>query len=121
VTIGAFWDTAPYSLLGVDRRFRVIISVMMKAVRTSETSIDSNETTRRYIIFIFAAIRTSNLIGTSYIYRTCTPCQTTKQFSKWSREGKSEQEILAFVNTLINAVTVKRVMDILVFSCVSCT
>jgi hypothetical protein len=41
-----FWDVAPCGLIGVDRHFR---GLMMKAVRTYETSVHSNETTRRYI------------------------------------------------------------------------
>jgi hypothetical protein len=40
----------------------VITALMMEAVRTSETSVCSNENTRRYIlegsIFILAAVRT---------------------------------------------------------------
>jgi hypothetical protein len=47
---GGFWDIAHCSLVGLDRRFRVIISLMMEAVRTSETLVYSNETTRRYIL-----------------------------------------------------------------------
>jgi hypothetical protein len=56
--IRAFWDVAPCSLVGVDRRFRGSHClhhqddesiVTMEAVRTSETSLYSNETTRRYI------------------------------------------------------------------------
>jgi hypothetical protein len=35
----AFWDTAPYSLIEVYRRFRV--ALIMEAGRTSETSITS--------------------------------------------------------------------------------
>jgi hypothetical protein len=54
----AFWDIAPCSLVGVDRRFREVrsasiiremLALMMVAVRTSETSVYCNETTRRYI------------------------------------------------------------------------
>jgi hypothetical protein len=56
----AFWDIAPCSLVGVDRLFRGayclhrqgdygFITMMMEAVRTSETSVYFNETTRRYI------------------------------------------------------------------------
>jgi hypothetical protein len=44
--IRAFWDVAPCSL-EVDRRFTS--AMMMEAVRTSETSVYSNETTWRYI------------------------------------------------------------------------
>jgi hypothetical protein len=44
---------------------RSYIALMIKAVRTSETSVYSNETTRRYIPdgsnFILAAVRTSDL------------------------------------------------------------
>jgi hypothetical protein len=45
----------------------MIIALMMEAVRTSETSVGSNETTRRYIPedyllnFILADVRTRNL------------------------------------------------------------
>jgi hypothetical protein len=48
--IRAFWDVAPCSLVGEDRRFRVRTASIraMKAVFTSETSVYS-ETTRRYI------------------------------------------------------------------------
>jgi hypothetical protein len=71
VKFSVFWDVAPCSLIGVDRRFRcaycrhhqcddslarkdpfehsLIIAPMMAAVRTSETSVHCNETTRRYI------------------------------------------------------------------------
>jgi hypothetical protein len=42
-----FWDIAQCILVGVDRRFRV--DLMMETVRTCETSVYSNETTRRYI------------------------------------------------------------------------
>jgi hypothetical protein len=41
-----FWDVAPCSHVEVDRRY---IALMMEAVRTSETSVNFNETTRRYI------------------------------------------------------------------------
>jgi hypothetical protein len=41
------WDMQPCSLVGVGRRF--IVSDLMEAVCTSETSVYSNETTRRYI------------------------------------------------------------------------
>jgi hypothetical protein len=56
--IRAFWNIAPYSLR-VDRRFRSayclhqgdqsFTALTMEAVRTSETSVYSNEITRRYI------------------------------------------------------------------------
>jgi hypothetical protein len=47
-------DVAPCSLLRVDQRFRGAYCLkhfiaLMEAVRTSETSVYSNETTRRYI------------------------------------------------------------------------
>jgi hypothetical protein len=54
----AFCDIAPCSIVGVDRRFRDVyclhhqgdeIALMMEAVRTSETSVHFNVTTRRYI------------------------------------------------------------------------
>jgi hypothetical protein len=61
----AFWDIALCSLFGVDRRFRgeyclhhqgdyggsknEFITLMMAAVRISETSVYSNATTRRCI------------------------------------------------------------------------
>jgi hypothetical protein len=41
-----FWDVAPCSLLEIDRRF---IALMMEAVSTSETSVNSYETTGRNI------------------------------------------------------------------------
>jgi hypothetical protein len=48
-----FWDVSPCSLVKVDRRFRgaycSIITLMMEAVRTSETSVNFNVTTRHYI------------------------------------------------------------------------
>jgi hypothetical protein len=54
-----FWDVAPCSHIEVDRRFRGsfclrhqgihAITLMMKAVRTSETSVNFNVTTQRYI------------------------------------------------------------------------
>jgi hypothetical protein len=49
-----FWDVAQFSVTGVDWRFRDAYcllhqgALMMKAVRTSETSVHSNEATRRY-------------------------------------------------------------------------
>jgi hypothetical protein len=64
------WDVEPCSLIGVDRRFRSeyclrrhsFIALMIEAVRTSETSVHSIETTRRYIeedsYCILAAVRT---------------------------------------------------------------
>jgi hypothetical protein len=42
-----FWEVAPYSHVEIDRRFRS--ALMMEAVRTSETSVNFNVTTRRYI------------------------------------------------------------------------
>jgi hypothetical protein len=59
----AFWDVAPCSLVRVNRRFRrahclhhkrwliegLFIVLMMEAVRTSETLVYSNETSRLYI------------------------------------------------------------------------
>jgi hypothetical protein len=48
----AFWDIVLYSLVEVDLRFRgayCLIALMMEVVRTSETSVCSNENTRRYI------------------------------------------------------------------------
>jgi hypothetical protein len=44
--VSVFWDVAPCSHVEVDRRF---IALMMEAVRTSETSVNFNVTTRRYI------------------------------------------------------------------------
>jgi hypothetical protein len=51
-----FWDIAPCSDVEVDRRFRGAYCLnhqgdvlMMEAVRTSETSVNFNVTTRRYI------------------------------------------------------------------------
>jgi hypothetical protein len=53
----------------------LIITLMMEGVRTFETSVYSNETTRRYIqnalIFILAALKTRNL----------TRCTTLLQLS----------------------------------------
>jgi hypothetical protein len=54
VKIKAFWDIAPCSLFKVDRRFRCTYclhhqGVMVEAVRTSEMSVYSNKTKRRYI------------------------------------------------------------------------
>jgi hypothetical protein len=53
VKITAFWDNAPCSLVEVDQCFggaSIIkdIALMMEAVRTLETSVHFNETTRRY-------------------------------------------------------------------------
>jgi hypothetical protein len=44
----AFWDVLLCSLVELDRRFRVCtaISLMMEAVRLSETSVCFNESTR---------------------------------------------------------------------------
>jgi hypothetical protein len=51
--VRAFWDIAPCSVVEVDLRLKVhtasIIRGMMEAVRTSETSVCSNETTWRNI------------------------------------------------------------------------
>jgi hypothetical protein len=48
-----FSDTAPCSIVGVDRRFRGAYCLQQPGdddeVRTSETSVCYNETTRRYI------------------------------------------------------------------------
>jgi hypothetical protein len=46
-----FWAVAQCSHVEVDRRFRdaYCISVMMEAVRISETSVSLNVTTRRYV------------------------------------------------------------------------
>jgi hypothetical protein len=48
-----FLDVAPCSQVEFDRRFRgaycIIIALMMAAVRTSQTSVNFNLTTRRYI------------------------------------------------------------------------
>jgi hypothetical protein len=51
--MAAFWNVAPFSLVEADRSFRdayclIIITLIMEAVRTSETSV-FNETTRHYI------------------------------------------------------------------------
>jgi hypothetical protein len=44
--VKAFWDVAPCSLVGVDRRFRgSYCRRMMEAVRTAETPRDTNKTT----------------------------------------------------------------------------
>jgi hypothetical protein len=55
--IRAFWDEAPCSLVEIERRFRGAYCLhlqddeclTMVAIRTTETSVYSNETTRRYI------------------------------------------------------------------------
>jgi hypothetical protein len=51
--MGVFWDVAPCNLDAVDGisevRTASIIRAMMEAVLTSETSVYSIETTRRYI------------------------------------------------------------------------
>jgi hypothetical protein len=49
-----FWDVAPCSHVEVDRRFKmrtasIIRVMMMESVRTSETSVNFNLTTRLYI------------------------------------------------------------------------
>jgi hypothetical protein len=60
MSIRAFWDAAPCSFVGVDRRFKgayclhhqgdeSFIALMMEVVRTSETPVYSTETARRYI------------------------------------------------------------------------
>jgi hypothetical protein len=41
-----FWDVAPCSQVDVDQRF---IALMMEVVLTSETSVNINFSTRRYI------------------------------------------------------------------------
>jgi hypothetical protein len=54
---GVFWDVAPCSHAEVDQRFRGAYclhhqddeALMMESVRTSETSVNFNMTTRRYI------------------------------------------------------------------------
>jgi hypothetical protein len=55
----AFWDTAPYSVAEIDRRFRdayclhyqgsTQVIAVMEAVGISETSVNFHETTRRSI------------------------------------------------------------------------
>jgi hypothetical protein len=64
VKLAVFWDVAPCSPVNTDPRFRVII-LMMEAVRSSETTVNIYHTTRRNIlqtgIFIFVAVKTSNL------------------------------------------------------------
>jgi hypothetical protein len=57
--IRVLWDVAPRSQVEVYRRFRGVycihhqgdsfIALMMEAVRTSETSVNLNATTRHYI------------------------------------------------------------------------
>jgi hypothetical protein len=51
-----------------------MIALMMEAERTSETSVYFNETTRRYfqkaVIFILAAVRTSNLTKINNLRQT---------------------------------------------------
>jgi hypothetical protein len=45
-----FWDVVSCSHIEVDQRFwGAIIALMMEAVRTSETSINFNVTTRHYL------------------------------------------------------------------------
>jgi hypothetical protein len=44
-----FWDVAPCSHVEVDRRLRRFITLMMGTVRTSETLVNLNVTTRCYI------------------------------------------------------------------------
>jgi hypothetical protein len=51
--LAVFWDVAPCSLVDIDRRFRgdyrLLIAPMMEEVRTSETSVNIYQTTRRNI------------------------------------------------------------------------
>jgi hypothetical protein len=52
--IRAFWGVAPCSLVGVDvfseaRTASIIRVIIMEALRTSETSVYSHETTQHYI------------------------------------------------------------------------
>jgi hypothetical protein len=91
--IRAFWDIAPCSLVGVDWRFRCVyclhhqgndnwsfITLMMKAIFTSETSVYSNETTRRYIPeSILADVITWNLKKFSFADWICSTCFRTKR------------------------------------------
>jgi hypothetical protein len=50
VKFRVFWDVAPCSHVEVHRRFREdLIVLMTEALRTSETSVSFNVTTRRYI------------------------------------------------------------------------
>jgi hypothetical protein len=78
----AFWDTTPYSVVDVDRRFRgayclhhqgdvSITALMMETVRISETSVYFQESTRHYIqkavMFILAAVRFRNLTNESIL------------------------------------------------------
>jgi hypothetical protein len=58
-----FWDIAPCSLVGVDRRFRGVYCLyylMMEALHTLEMSVFSNKTaiSQKTFIFIFDAVRT---------------------------------------------------------------
>jgi hypothetical protein len=65
-----FWDVAPCSHIEVDRRFRGAYCLMV-AVCTSETSVNINVTTWRYIPqtpnVILTAMRTWNLTFTCFI------------------------------------------------------
>jgi hypothetical protein len=68
VIITTFLDIAPCSLVELDRRFRgsyVLPSsfnaLMIETVRTSETSVHFNETTRRYIPGYLHTRRRENL------------------------------------------------------------
>jgi hypothetical protein len=66
-----FWDVVQCSLVEVYRRFRsvssFIISLMMKAASTSETSVNFNQTTWRDILedsqFIPTLVQTNNELG----------------------------------------------------------
>jgi hypothetical protein len=49
MTMTAFWNIAPCSLVEVDRHFRGFIALMIDAVPTTEMSVYFKETTRRYI------------------------------------------------------------------------
>jgi hypothetical protein len=54
--MAVFWVVAPYSLVEVCRRFRVLIALMM-AASTSETSVQLHGATTRktaiFLLFIF--------------------------------------------------------------------
>jgi hypothetical protein len=64
-----FWDVAPCSHVQVDQRFRGVHCdcLMMEAVHTSETLINSNVTTKRYNTEDYTLYSRRFLCGGTYV------------------------------------------------------
>jgi hypothetical protein len=95
-----FWDITPCSLVVVDWRFRgAFITLMMEAVRISETSVYPEETTRRFsqktLIFTLDAVRIWNL--TTVMRWLCEPMKF------WTLSKKRTRGMTFRSNILLSA------------------